>query len=46
MLSIFCVLAAILTAMVIGVNRMNIGFINYDMFGCKQRKPTRIGLSS
>lgn len=45
--SIFCVLAAFqVLSMFIGVNQMKIGFINYEVFGCKHRKPSHIGLSN
>ena len=45
-LGIFCVLVAMLNAVVTGVNKMSIAFIDHDMFGCRHRKLTLIGLRS
>ena len=39
-LGIFCVLVAMLNAVVIGANKMSIAFIDYDIFGCRHRKLT------
>ena len=39
-LGIFCVLVAMLNAVVIGANKMSIAFIEYDIFGCRHRKLT------
>lgn len=45
-LSIFCVLATILNDVVIGVNRVNTDFIDYDIYSYKYRKIIYIGLSN
>ena len=37
-LGISCVLVAMLNAVIIGVNKMSIAFIDYDIFGCRHRK--------
>ena len=46
LLGIFCVLVAMLNAVVTGVNKMSIALIDHDMFGCRHRKLTLIGLRS